>query len=222
MPTLVFRRTPLTQSELVGERGVDGSVAAVASREVLEVALQGVKALASACDEAAALRGGGGGEFSRHATTPALALYPAPDSLDRVTAGRYFKLTLVATGSYLFSDASRPILKRCVLSGYPTKVKARFASVRYMFFNPADVAYFKPVEIYTKDARARGAFKGVWGRGFCLSFFSSATAIHSATVRRHLLYPPPLTPTSPSLLHLPPTPLRLAQDTYLIAWARTG
>ena len=103
--------------------------------------------------------GGGGGEFTRHARTPAHALYlEGPDRLDRSLAGRYFKLELVAVGSYLYSDASRPILKRCVLSGYPTKVKARFASVRYMFFNPTDVAYFKPVEIYTKDARARGRF----------------------------------------------------------------
>jgi hypothetical protein len=32
----------------------------------------------------------------------------------------------------------------------PPQVKRRHAVIRYMFFNPADVEYFKPVEVYTK------------------------------------------------------------------------
>ena len=29
-------------------------------------------------------------------------------------------------------------------------MKNRFAVVRYMFFNPGDVAYFRPLELFTK------------------------------------------------------------------------
>lgn len=37
----------------------------------------------------------------------------------------------------------------------PTQVKNRLAMVKYMFFTPEDVAYFKPIELYTKHG-ARG------------------------------------------------------------------
>jgi pre-rRNA-processing protein TSR1 len=42
------------------------------------------------------------------------------------------------------------ILKRIILTGYPLKINKRRATVRYMFFNPKDVKYFKPVELITK------------------------------------------------------------------------
>lgn len=42
------------------------------------------------------------------------------------------------------------ILKRIILTGYPFKVHKKKAVVRYMFFNPKDVKYFKPVELQTK------------------------------------------------------------------------
>ena len=42
------------------------------------------------------------------------------------------------------------ILKRIILTGYPLKVQKKKAVVRYMFFNPRDVKYFRPVELYTK------------------------------------------------------------------------
>lgn len=42
------------------------------------------------------------------------------------------------------------ILERIILTGYPYKINRRRATVRYMFFNPGDVKYFKPIEIKTK------------------------------------------------------------------------
>jgi len=42
------------------------------------------------------------------------------------------------------------ILKKIMLTGYPLKVHKKKAVVRYMFFDPKDVKYFKPVELSTK------------------------------------------------------------------------
>lgn len=42
------------------------------------------------------------------------------------------------------------ILERVILTGYPFKINKRRATVRFMFFNPKDVKYFKPVELITK------------------------------------------------------------------------
>ncbi len=42
------------------------------------------------------------------------------------------------------------ILERIILCGYPYKINRRRATVRYMFFNPKDVKFFKPIEVKTK------------------------------------------------------------------------
>uniref|UniRef100_A0A2P2M9D1 Ribosome biogenesis protein BMS1/TSR1 C-terminal domain-containing protein n=1 Tax=Rhizophora mucronata TaxID=61149 RepID=A0A2P2M9D1_RHIMU len=44
------------------------------------------------------------------------------------------------------------------LSSYPQRVSKLKASVRYMFHNPEDVRWFKPVEVWTKCGR-RGRVK---------------------------------------------------------------
>ena len=43
------------------------------------------------------------------------------------------------------------ILKRIILTGYPLKCHKKKAVVRYMFFEPKDIKYFRPVELYTKN-----------------------------------------------------------------------
>ncbi|XP_002510662.2 pre-rRNA-processing protein TSR1 homolog isoform X2 [Ricinus communis] len=66
--------------------------------------------------------------------------------------------TLAAVGSLRSIDPDRTILKRIILTGYPQRVSKLKASVRYMFHNPEDVRWFKPVEVWTKCGR-RGRIK---------------------------------------------------------------
>jgi pre-rRNA-processing protein TSR1 len=46
---------------------------------------------------------------------------------------------LVALGSIFNADADRIVVKRIILTGYPTRVHKRHATVKYMFYNPDDV-----------------------------------------------------------------------------------
>lgn len=56
----------------------------------------------------------------------------------------------VASGQVLDTDSKKIILKRIILTGYPVKIKKKRAVARFMFFNPDDVNYFKPIQLITK------------------------------------------------------------------------
>jgi len=59
-------------------------------------------------------------------------------------------LELVASGTLGSADVDRVVLKRVVCTGYPVRVHKRTAIVKHMFYQPADVAWFKPCGLYTK------------------------------------------------------------------------
>ncbi|EOA39699.1 hypothetical protein CARUB_v10008343mg [Capsella rubella] len=65
---------------------------------------------------------------------------------------------VAALGSLKSVEPNKIILKRIILTGYPQRVSKMKASVRYMFHNPEDVKWFKPVEVWSKCGR-RGRVK---------------------------------------------------------------
>eukprot|EP00252_Welwitschia_mirabilis_P018411 TRINITY_DN4091_c0_g1_i1.p1 TRINITY_DN4091_c0_g1~~TRINITY_DN4091_c0_g1_i1.p1 ORF type:complete len:804 (-),score=185.76 TRINITY_DN4091_c0_g1_i1:137-2548(-) len=65
---------------------------------------------------------------------------------------------LAAFGLLRSVDPDRIVLKRIILTGYPHRVSKTKALVRYMFHDPEDVRWFKPVELWTKYGR-RGRMK---------------------------------------------------------------
>ena len=68
---------------------------------------------------------------------------------------------LAKTGALRSCDPDRVVLKKVVLSGYPVRVHKLKAVVRWMFYTPEDIRWFRPLELWTKHGR-RGRIK-VWG-----------------------------------------------------------
>lgn len=60
---------------------------------------------------------------------------------------------LVAVGSLQKVNPDRVIVKKIILTGYPLKIHKRNAVLRHMFYDPNDVKWFKPVELWTKYGR---------------------------------------------------------------------
>ncbi|KAF2834605.1 DUF663-domain-containing protein [Patellaria atrata CBS 101060] len=63
-------------------------------------------------------------------------------------------LRLVATGTSLPPSTNRVIAKRAILTGHPYKIHKKLVTVRYMFFNAEDVAWFKALQLWTKRGRS--------------------------------------------------------------------
>ncbi|CAG8593021.1 11964_t:CDS:10 [Cetraspora pellucida] len=81
--------------------------------------------------------------------------------------------TFVASGFFVNSDPKRTIAKRIILTGYPFKINKKSAVVRYMFFNPEDVLWFKPVQLTTKYGRTGHIKESLGTHGYMKCVFDS-------------------------------------------------
>lgn len=84
---------------------------------------------------------------------------PCPILLFRPRVDNGGAVSLYASGSLESVNPNRIILKKITLIGYPFKIHRRMCTVRFMFFNPADVNWFRPVELITSRQFRRGHIK---------------------------------------------------------------
>ncbi|KAJ5646972.1 Ribosome biogenesis protein tsr1 [Penicillium lividum] len=63
-------------------------------------------------------------------------------------------LELIGTGTVVAPDPARVIAKRAILAGHPYKIHKNVVTVRYMFFNQEDVAWFKALQLWTRRGRS--------------------------------------------------------------------
>mmetsp|Transcript_6815 Transcript_6815/g.10354 ORF Transcript_6815/g.10354 Transcript_6815/m.10354 type:complete len:968 (+) Transcript_6815:151-3054(+) len=88
------------------------------------------------------------------------------------------KTDLVALGSIFNADADRIVVKRIILTGYPTRVHKRHATVKYMFYNPDDVQWFKPAGLTTKHGLQGNIIDSVGDHGTMKCLFNAPIKQH--------------------------------------------
>jgi pre-rRNA-processing protein TSR1 len=77
-------------------------------------------------------------------------------------------------GAVSSCQPSKPVvLKRVLLTGYPVKAHKRSAVVRYMFFNPSDILWYKPVELLTKKGLRGNIIEPLGTKGHMKCRFSA-------------------------------------------------
>lgn len=84
----------------------------------------------------------------------------------------------LAHGSMLGADADRIVLKRIILTGYPTRVHKRHATVKYMFYNPDDVMWFMPAGLTTKHGLQGNIIQSVGDHGVMKCLFNAPIKQH--------------------------------------------
>lgn len=89
----------------------------------------------------------------------------------------YFKpqtdgmLKFVGRGTFLNCDHTRIVAERAVLTGHPVKIHKTVVTVRYMFFNSADVNFFKAIPLFTKMGRSGFIKESLGTHGYFKALF---------------------------------------------------
>lgn len=89
-------------------------------------------------------------------------------------------LTLVAHGTMLPPSTTRVVAKRVVLTGEPFKVHRRVATIRYMFFNVEDVAWFRALPLWTNKGRSGSIKDSLGTHGFFKAEFEGKIGMQEA------------------------------------------
>ncbi|PYH32636.1 small subunit rRNA maturation protein TSR1 [Aspergillus neoniger CBS 115656] len=76
------------------------------------------------------------------------------DSAEDDSLNNFENLELIGNGTIVAPDQSRVVAKRAILTGHPYKIHKRVVTVRYMFFNPEDIQWFKALQLWTRRGRS--------------------------------------------------------------------
>ena len=93
----------------------------------------------------------------------------AMDTSDASTPG----LKLVGHGTTLPPSTSRIIAKRAVLTGQPYRIHKKLVTIRYMFFNAEDVAWFKALQLWTNRGRQGTIKESLGTHGYFKAVFDN-------------------------------------------------
>lgn len=94
--------------------------------------------------------------------------YNAPSIFFKQTEG---SLELIGQGTFLNCDHKRVTAERVVLTGHAVKIHKKLVTVRYMFFNPEDINWFKAVPLFTKSGRTGFIKESLGTHGYFKSTF---------------------------------------------------
>jgi pre-rRNA-processing protein TSR1 len=78
----------------------------------------------------------------------------------------------------LGADADRIVIKRIILTGFPVRVHKRHATVKYMFYDPEDVKWFKPAGLHTKHGLQGNIVQSVGEHGTMKCLFNAPIKQH--------------------------------------------
>ena len=82
-------------------------------------------------------------------------------------------LSLAMHGKVLEPDFKQVILKKIILTGYPVKIKKKRVVARYMFFNPDDINYFRPVQLNTRHGLRGHITESLGTHGYMKCIFNA-------------------------------------------------